>query len=113
MSEKNLKQIGEKAALFYAAHKDGAENIEIQQGKLDAMSDSLTKDDPEYKRKEQLVRDLKSQDSVINMDAADFAKENAGQLHDLAVIEAHLGGTAIQVEQPVVIGQKVDVHVQK
>lgn len=38
-------------------------------------------------------------------------RDNEAVLHDLAVIEAHLAGKAIKVEQPVVIGQTVPVHV--
>lgn len=42
--------------------------------------------------------------------AAEFAKVHESQLHDLAVLHAHLGGVAINVEQPIVVGQQVEVH---
>lgn len=35
---------------------------------------------------------------------------NQAAYHDLAVIEAHMGGVAIKVEQPLELGQKVDVR---
>ena len=38
--------------------------------------------------------------------------DNEAEFHDLAVIEAHLAGVAINVEQPLGIGHKVPVQVK-
>lgn len=40
--------------------------------------------------------------------SAEFFAAHAADLHDLAVIEAHLGGVTINVEQPLVIGERVE-----
>lgn len=42
--------------------------------------------------------------------SARFVAENIEQLHDLAVIEAHLAGVAINIEQYITIGKKVGVR---
>jgi hypothetical protein len=56
------------------------------------------------------MSDYKARTSKPIADGKVFAKENEDELHDLAVIEAHMAGVAINVEQPVAIGQKVEVR---
>lgn len=95
MSDKTLKEIGAEATGLYAAHYS-------------------TKKDPFRLRHAEKYPDfaktLERQGEVNELASEKFAKHNAEQLHDLAVIEAHLGGAAITVEQPLEIGHKIEVR---
>lgn len=42
--------------------------------------------------------------------AAEHFRQHQGEYHDLAVIDAHLDGVKINVEQPLEIGQKIEVR---
>jgi len=94
MNEKTLNQIRKEATGLYTGH-------ELRATMLAQAEESYSQE----------IVELESQAYDANIEeAAKFASENAGQLHDLAVIEAHLGGVAIKVEQPLSIGETVDVH---
>lgn len=42
--------------------------------------------------------------------AGEHYRQHQSEYHDLAVIDAHLDGIKISVEQPLEIGQKIEVH---
>ena len=46
-------------------------------------------------------------------EASEYFQDHEAPFHDLAVIEAHLAGVAIKVEQPLTIGQAVPVKVNR
>lgn len=120
MSEKTLEQVGKDAENDYSNHR-------LQAIKEDQMFQLSNKANGKYWSRFNRGRSIKAayrkaeQAGVAAQEAADeytdglrdsseFARSNAEDLHDLAVIEAHLAGVAINVAQPVVAGQKVEVH---
>lgn len=94
MSEKTLKEVGDEAAALYGSHKLTTDRMQ----------------NPGFTRHRRLDNSLKQNYRINTSEAADFAKDHVEQLHDVAVIEAHLGGVAINVKQPLEIGQKVEVR---
>ena len=90
---KSLNELGSEASKHYTRHELDATFLE--QDKKSALT----------------LVDIQQGEYDRNLQAsAAFAKENAAQLHDLAVIEAHLGGVARKVEQPLSIGDTIEVN---
>lgn len=129
MTKKTLQRIGEEAAIHYHNFNRSASDMETV--------DKHTWDDRSIERavlREQTggenpyhlpsAEEMRAHNAQVREDVAevrpeydeevargkDFAEAHAAELHDLAVIEAHLGGVAINVEQPLEIGQKIEVH---
>lgn len=118
MNEKTLRQVGSEAKQYYITHRVRAnmlENAKDAKSKADgshwhtvttANSQELAQEITQVGLDSEMAHYDKN-----SMGGADFANDNAEQLHDLAVLEAHIGGIAINVEQPVVAGQRIAVHV--
>lgn len=118
MSEKTLKEVGKEATKHYGSHELRAGMLANAKTRNRQANDEQswqyffsTKTQQEAQSATQKSVDLEKQAYHEDIKSgAEFAKDNAEQLHDLAVLEAHIGGVAINVEQPVVAGQKIEVH---
>ncbi len=117
MSRKTLNEIRKEAVAHYTSHELRArlaENAETEFREL--KKTDLRQGGPGLPQRwveynEQQVVDIQRRQYANDMESAKrFAMDNAEQLHDLAVIEAHLGGVAINVQQPLEIGQKIEVR---
>jgi Rad3-related DNA helicase len=133
MSEKILNELGKEAAGYYEDHGTYSKRVSHSKSVLANLQDSPTRfrdvrvfDPEESGNGLRPARSLEEAETGTNeniqyakeeydeniAEAAEFAHDNAEQLHDLAVIEAHLGGVAISVEQPITVGQQVPVRVE-
>jgi predicted trehalose synthase len=112
MSEKTLQDVGEEAKALYAAHGARAHELPIATVHQKIANEKSFPYGPYADKADaEMVTDrINSEFDGTVKNGAEFAAANADKLHDLALLEAHIGGVAINVEEPVVVGQKVDVH---
>lgn len=120
MSEKTLQQVGQEAKDHYDSHKHDPTRLEDAQWDAGVARYNAKPENAKPENAEAIGIDLEHSEKSLNRvkqaieenteKRAEFAKNNADQLRELALIEAHLGGIAINVKQPVEIGQRVEVH---
>lgn len=107
--QKTLQQVGDEAEKRYSNHAVRADAVDRAQAGIEtAKSPNFGTEAAAFNDKG-LAANLRNVEGNYNEDiavAAEFAQGNAEQLHDLAVLEAHIGGVAINVEEPVVVGKK-------
>ena len=114
----SLNKIGELAAFEYDSHKKNVESIKELDDDLTMASGPNWRESkgyaatPEQKKlnAQGFLDASKTRSDEQLARAANFSTAFQEELHDLAVIEAHLGGVAINVEQPLEIGQKIDIR---
>lgn len=107
--EKTLNEIGKEAAAHYHKHDLSVARARGHAKSLAQVSEGRTVPEVVRRYAKTAASAVKHLDGA-NENARKFAQENAADLHDLAVIEAHLGGVAINIEQPITIGEKITVH---
>jgi|GEM_PF-3362508 len=108
MSEKSLQQVGDEASRIYTDHRIDGRALDHEQRILDSMSQKYVSDGPTYRSQAGRVDQLQSAHDDGLSKARAHAEANAEQLHDLAVVEAHLAGVAIKVKEPLTIGETVE-----
>lgn len=110
MSDKTLNQVGKEAATKYEDHGYAANGLHKFEKQLNDFQNGI--DTHGYTKEGIQIVTRRAKDSYDDqvLESKQFAMDNAEQLHDLAVIEAHLGGVAINVEQPLEIGHKIEVR---
>ncbi|HEY1085988.1 MAG TPA: hypothetical protein VGE34_04670 [Candidatus Saccharimonadales bacterium] len=117
MNEKILQQVGSEAEEHYANHRLSTFNKlmaeqrakeEIREGGPVGLRARIT---PTERRQIDRLSVIEwGMRREADLKAAEFAKENAEELHDLAALEARLAGVAINVEQPLSVGEKNETH---
>lgn len=110
MSDKTLNQIGKEAATKYEDHGYAASGLRKFEKQLDDFQNGVDTHGFTEEGIKIVTGRVKDNYEDQVLDSRQFAANNAEQLHDLALIEAHLGGVAINVEQSIEIGHKVEVH---
>lgn len=101
--DKTLQFIGDVAKSSYKDHRESVTELQGVQEWADASS-------APFADKRHRVEYAEDTYDMRIYDGKALAEAAASQLHDLAVIEAHLGGVAINVEQPLSIGEQIEVH---
>ena len=121
--QKNLNQIGSEARDLRAAYADSRVIIESYFGKptSGALRDANSKhrlkttasDLVDFLKQSinptenPIVNHALNKESEILKTSTDHFRVNTEAYHDLAVVEAHLGGVAVNVQQPIELGHKV------
>ena len=117
MNEKTLQQVGSEAEAYYANHRLNTFNLlmrkqwALEEVRRDGPKGLHARITPKERRRiDQLALLEWGARSYDDLEAGKFAEDNAARLHDLAVLEAHIGGVAINVEQPFSVGEKIEIH---
>lgn len=103
MTEMNLQQIGLESADKYGEYQNAVHTWQMSEDELDAQC----RNGLPLGHAWMLVDWTAKHVSDLQTSSVIFATNNAEQLHELAVIEAHLEGVAIDVEQSLLIGREI------
>ena len=115
----SLNEIGKQAAANYRQYEKFAaaaqkRNVSLGEAALAEVaalppkSSANPKDGESWKDRENRFIQAKAKWNLES--AAEHYREYQGAYHELGLIEAHLDGVPITVDEPVTIGEQIEVH---